>query len=649
MTLPSIADYGTWVSPITAEWIAGSSLRLSAPRTLGKGALWLEGRPTEGGRNVLVHQGADGVCRDLTPAGFSVRSRAHEYGGGAYTVGDGEVFFCNDGDQRVYRQPVAGGAPRAVTPEGPWRYGDLLFDGTRKRLIAVREEHRADTDPENALVAIELDLPDEVALLAWGHDFFASPTLGRDGKSLAWLTWDHPNMPWDGTDLWRAEMTEDGGASSPVRVAGGPTESIFQPRWSPDGRLYFVSDRSGWWNLHRLESDGIRNLCPVEAEFGLPQWVFGMSTYAFTPSGDLYCAYTRRGVWHLGRLDTESGRLDAVRTPFTDVSDVEAGEAGVLCLAASPTAPTGVVLLNPPRCETRLLKASMELDLPPGYLSHPESVEFPTVNGLTAHALYYPPANGDHRPPPGERPPLLVKSHGGPTAAASTGLDLGIQFWTSRGFAVLDVNYGGSTGYGRAYRERLNGNWGVVDVNDCVNGARYLVSRNDADPERLAIRGSSAGGYTTLAALVFRDAFRAGASYYGIGDLESLIRDTHKFESRYLDRLIGPYPDRRDLYRARSPIHFTERLSAPAIFFQGLEDRVVPPDQAERMVEALRRKGLAVAYLPFPGEQHGFRQAATIRRALEAELYFYGRIFGFEPAGALEPVEIENLSGQLSP
>jgi len=426
-------------------------------------------------------------------------------------------------------------------------------------------------------------------------------------------------------------------------VAGGGSESIFQPEWSPDGVLYFVSDRTGWWNLYRWHNGSIEPLYEMEAEFGVPQWVFGMSTYAFASARHLICAYTREGSWRLARLDTLTRQLEPIATPYSAISGLRATAERAVFVAGSPVEFPALVQLDLATAQLTVLRRSSTIAVDPGYLAVPQPITFPTEHGLMAHAFFYPPRNRDYVAPPGERPPLLVRCHGGPTAAAASVLNLGIQYWTSRGIAVLVVNYGGSTGYGRAYRERLNGQWGVVDVDDCVNGARYLAERGVVDGNRLAITGGSAGGYTTLCALTFRDVFKAGASYYGISDLEVFVRDTHKFESHYLDRLIGPYPERRDLYHDRSAIHFSDRLSCPVIFFQGLEDKIVPPNQAELMVQALRARGVPVAYLAFPGEQHGFRHAENIKRALEAELYFYSRVFGFQLADPVEPIHIDNL------
>jgi dipeptidyl aminopeptidase/acylaminoacyl peptidase len=646
-----VAPYGAWKSPITSDLIVSQSIGLGGGTFDGGDVYWTEGRPAEAGRNVIVRRAPDGTTHDINPAPFNARTRVHEYGGGAMLVDHGSVIFSNFADQRLYRVAL-GAAPEAITSEAPLRYADCVVDAARNRLICVREDHgeaaAAHGEAVNTIAALALDgsaHDDGVAqhVLVSGNDFYATPRLSPDGNTLAWLTWRHPNMPWDGTELWIAAVQPDGTLANAVLVAGGENESIFQPAWSPDGRLYFVSDRSGWWNLYRLDDGRVESLIAMAAEFGLPQWVFGMSTYAFESAERIICTYTQDGRDYLASLDTTTKTLTTLDVAFTSIDSIQAASGKALVRGASPTQATALVLLDLATGQQTVLKRANAIEIDPGYLSIPQPIEFPTTGELTAHGIFYPPQNRDYAAPEGEKPPLLVLSHGGPTGATSSAFSLGIQYWTSRGFAVLDVNYGGSTGYGRAYRERLNGQWGIVDVDDCVNGARYLAEQGLVDPARLAIRGGSAGGYTTLCALTFRDVFHAGASHFGIGDLEAMATDTHKFESRYLDRLVGPYPERRDLYVERSPIHHVERLNNPVIFFQGLEDKVVPPNQAETMVEALRNKGIPVAYLPFEGEQHGFRRAENIKRALDAELYFYGCIFGFELADPVEPVVIENL------
>ncbi len=459
-------------------------------------------------------------------------------------------------------------------------------------------------------------------------------------------------MPWDSTELYVADFQADGSLGEAKLIAGGPAESIVQPTWSPDGRLYFVSDRTDWWNIYRWDGELVEPVCPMKAEFGVPQWVFCMDSFAFASAERIVCTYTQNGIWYLGLIDTVRGGMEVITSPYTEISDMQANGDRAIFIAGSAISPTAVVQLNLKTRKMTVLRSSSELEIDPDYLSEPELITFPTSCGPNgesevSHGIYYAPKNRDFDGTAGERPPLLVKSHGGPTAAARSSLNLGIQFWTSRGFAVLDVNYRGSTGYGRPYRERLKGEWGVVDVDDCVYGAKYLTERGDVDGDRLTIDGGSAGGYTTLCALTFHKVFKAGASRYGVSDLTALAEDTHKFEARYLDSLVGPYPASKDVYEQRSPINHVEHLSCPVIFFQGLEDRVVPPNQAEAMVDVLKDKGLPVAYVPFEGEQHGFRKAENIKRTLEGELFFYAQVFGFKLAEVIEPVEISNLKAKL--
>ncbi|MET0647011.1 MAG: prolyl oligopeptidase family serine peptidase [Pyrinomonadaceae bacterium] len=647
MAQPHVAPYGSWKSPITSDLIVSATVGLGQIVLEGADTYWIEMRPSEGGRNCVVRRAPDGTISDVTPQGFNARTRVHEYGGGDFAVHDGAVYFANFADQRVYRQQTATAPPQPLTPEGKFRYSDFVVDTARGLVYAVREDH-ADEGREavNTLVILSLEGANEDGgrVIASGNDFYSTPRVSPDGSRLAWLNWSHPNMPWDGCELWVGDLNADGTVGDSRLVAGGAEESIFQPEWSPSGTLYFVSDRNNWWNIYRLSEDGSAEVVhEAEAEFGLPQWIFAMSTYAFASDDLIVCAYARRGDWSLGLLDTRSKTLEQLELPYTDITYVRADSSRAVFRAGSPTVRAAVVELDLGTRETSVLRRASEVAVNPAYVSTASAVEFPTAGGRTAHAFYYPPRNQDFAAPEGEHPPLLVKCHGGPTSAASSTLRLDTQYWTSRGIAVLDVNYGGSTGYGREYRLRLNGEWGVVDVDDCVNGAKSLIEQGEADAARCVITGGSAGGYTTLNALTFRDTFRAGASHFGIGDLTVFVGDTHKFESRYLERLIGPYPESKDLYYERSSINFTEQLSCPVIFFQGLEDKIVPPNQAELMVEALRKKRLPVAYVAFEGEQHGFRKAENIKRALDGELYFYSRIFGFPLAEPVEPVEIENL------
>ena len=639
------SPYGSWKSPITSDLIVSETIRLGQIRLDGGDLYWVESRPKEKGRYVIVRRNPDGHCSSLTPQPFNVRTRLHEYGGGDYLVDHGLLYFSNFSDQRLYRQ-IPGELPCPLTSHEKIFYADAIMDQQRNRLICVREDHtNSDQQPINTLVSLTIDEPAEEQpgqILVEGYDFYSNPRLSPDGRFLTWLAWNHPNMPWDGTDLWTAPVEPDGSLGPASHIAGGPNESIFQPEWSPDGILYFVSDRTGWWNLYRHVDDRVEALYSMDAEFGEAQWVFGLSTYDFDGPNRIVCSYTQQGRWQLGYLDLTTKHLNPVDLSYTEFEGIRVSQSAVFCEASSPTEPPSIIKIDLVSHRVEIIRRSVDCSVDPKYLSHPEALEYPTQHGQTAHAFFYKPQNGEYQAPSEERPPLIVKSHGGPTGSTSTALNLMIQYWTSRGFAILDVNYGGSTGYGRPYRERLNGQWGIVDVDDCVNSVKYLIERGGIDPNRVAITGGSAGGYTTLSALTFRTLFTAGSSYYGVSDLEALVRDTHKFESHYFDRLIGPYPEQKALYRQRSPIHHTDQLSCPMILFQGMEDKVVPPDQARVMFEAVKRKGLPVACLIFEGEQHGFRKAETIKRVLDAELYFYSKIFGFEPIDPIASIPIEN-------
>lgn len=642
---PKIAPYGSWKSPITSDLIVEGSVGLGQPIFDGADIYWVELRPKEGGRNVIVKRSPDGTSTDITPPNFNARTRVHEYGGGDYVVQNGTVYFSNFSDQRLYRQQGIG-EPEPLTAVANMRYADARLDLVRGRLICVREDHTHEgAEAVNTIVSIDLNSNDGTGtVLVEGNSFYSSPRLSPDGTQLAWLTWNHPNMPWDGCELWVGDFGEDGSLTSTRWVAGGAAESIFQPDWSPEGVLYFSSDRSGWWNLERIAPDGgIERVFQAKAELGMPQWVFGMSSYAFASNEVIVCSQIEQGVSTFSTYDLTNGKLTPVDCPFTDIQFLRAANGQAVFRGGSPTDVVTITSFDVDGGKFESLRRSNELEIYPRYFSVPRAVEFPTEGNLIAHGFFYPPQNPDYRAPDNEKPPLIVKSHGGPTAAASTALSLSTQYWTSRGFAVLDVNYGGSTGYGRQYRERLNKKWGIVDVDDCVNGARFLSDRGEVDGNRLIITGGSAGGYTTLSALTFRKTFKAGASHFGISDLEAMASDTHKYESQYLTGLLGPYPQRKDIYFDRSPLNFTEKLSCPVIFFQGLEDKVVPANQAEMMVQAIRRKGIPVSYVAFAGEQHGFRQAKNIKSALDGELYFYSRVFKFDLAEPVQPVEIENL------
>lgn len=633
--------YGSWKSPISARSVAHSAVGLSQVRIDGDDIYWNETRPAQAGRCVIVRCQQEKIA-DMLPAPFSARTRVHEYGGAAFCVAQGVIYFSNDGDQRLYRL-APGQAPQALTPDINQRYTDIAFDPRRGRILCVAEDHRVAGEPVNRIVAIHLDDSREPYTLVSGDDFYAAPCISPDGARLAWLAWNHPDMPWDGTSLWLADIAADGSLRAKRCVAGGHDESILQPRFSPNGELYFISDRDNWWNLYRLHDEVVQALMPMAAEFAAPPWVFGLSTYAFVSDKRLISTFNRQGNWRLAALDTDSLAFTPIATPFTDISSVAANEKIAVFIGASPIMPPAMVRLNLTTQRYDILHSSNSAIPDESYLSTPQALSYPTSGNKIAHAFYYPPFNQKFCASEEERPPLLVLSHGGPTSSTSSALNLKIQYWTSRGFAVVDVNYRGSTGYGRQYRHGLDGQWGIADVEDCIAAAQYLIKQQYIDAQRMAIRGGSAGGYTTLCALCFHDFFRAGAVYYGVSNLEALARDTHKFEARYLDRLIGPYPERQDIYRERSPIHHAQQLSSPVIFFQGLEDKVVPPNQTDKMVEALRMKKIPVAYVAFADEAHGFRRAENIERALEAELCFYARLFGFEPADVITPFTIENL------
>ncbi len=650
----TIAPYGSWRSPITAESVSAAGVRLSSVSVDGGDVYWLEGRPLEGGRSVLVVRRRDGTIEDVTPQGFNVRTTVHEYGGGAYLVHDGVVYFSNYTDQRIYRQ-VRGGLPEPVTPESDARIrfsdGRITADGAA--MYCVRESHpEEDGEAVNEIVRLLLDGSGEQTVLATGHDFYAAPRLSPDGGRICWLAWDHPNMPWDTSYLEVADLDQRGGVSGPRVIAGRDGVSIYQPEWGPDGRLYFVSDESGWWNLYvRVGSGEVTPLAPVEAEFGHPMWGLGASTYGFLPDGRLLATWSKDAIAGMGIVEPIDGGLTPIDIPFTSLGAsygnvaILAGSDGprAVGLGASSSSGSAVVSISIPSGKSEIVKRGGTVSVDPAYLCDAEPISFSVGDGQTSHAIWYPPKNADYEGPSGEKPPLVVMSHGGPTSQTDGSLSMGIQFWTSRGIGVVDVNYRGSSGYGRAYRDALQGTWGLFDAEDCIAATRYLADRGLIDPERMTIRGGSAGGYTTLVALAFHNQFAAGASYYGIADLSALAEETHKFESRYLDGLIAPYPEDKAIYDERSAIEHVDGLSAPLILFQGLEDKVVPPEQARMMANALRNKGVPFALIEFEGEQHGFRKAENAIRSLEAELYFYGQILGFKPADEIEPVRIEGL------
>ena len=622
--------FGTWKSPITASLVASGSVGFSELRDSDFGLVWIEHRPSEDGRSVLVLE-ADGVQRDLMPHPYSVRSRVHEYGGGAYCVADDEVFFVNATDQNVYRCSLrieSSGVSQLTAGNESTRYADITWDGRRNILLGVRETHKAGSEPVNQLVWIDC-ISGEVNALHSGHDFYSSPRLSNDAERIAFLVWDHPNMPWDGNQLFVATLDGKGRVVAETLVAGGVAESIFQPEWLSSDRLVFVSDANGYWNFFSYDNSGIYCINEDVAEYGAAQWAFGMRTYI--PVSDRILAANRidNGVTELVLVDVDSGMVSPLEDRFSSYACLNRTAAGIAFVAGKTDDVSAIVRMNLSIADTTTVATAGTLEIESDYFSLPEQIIYDNANGLETFAHFYAPTNPSAKGPVSQGPPLLVISHGGPTGHAGRDLNLRVKYYTSRGWAVEDVDYGGSTGYGREYRERLDGQWGIVDVADCVSAVTHLISANRVDPDRVAIRGGSAGGYTTLRALVSSPIFKVGASHYGIGDLNALARDTHKFESQYLNGLIGNELDER------SPLHQVEQFTCPIAFFQGTEDRVVPPNQAEIMVGALRDKGIAVMYMKIEGEGHGFRRGTNIEKVIEAEYAFFARVFGFEPPDEL--------------
>ena len=654
-TQASVAPFGTWASPVSAELAASSGKSFAALQIDNDQLYWLEARPLEGGRMVLVKAGADdnSAPQDITPADFNIRTRVHEYGGGAFLVSKGTVYFSNFADQALYAQPTQPGSrPQRISKNDGVRFADCFHDKKRNKLICVREDHRHLTDtaangaePKNEIVSLALDGTPSNGNVLWSNsDFVAYPRLNAAGSRMAWISWDHPNMPWDSVALWVADVNKQGELVNPQRVNADTDESVLQPTWQGND-LYVLTDRSGWWNVHKLAEGGLEPVHSIDAELGGPLWGLGAKFFAFVADKQILVEPNNAERHGLALLNTEDGSLKSLNLPYSGFASMVISGNNAYALAGRKDGPSEIIKLDVAAATHSTVISAGEMPIDTKYLSVGQHIEFPTANQQTAYAYYYPPANADFEAPEDELPPLLVLMHGGPTGATGNSFNIAKQFWTSRGIAVVDVNYRGSTGYGRDYRRLLNGQWGVVDLEDAVAVTRHLIAQKLADPHRLLIRGGSAGGYTTLAALAFTEDFAAGANYFGVSDLEALAKHTHKFESRYLDSMIGPYPEAIATYKARSPINALEGFNSPLITFQGLEDQVVPPAQSEMIYKALKEKGTPTAYITFPGEQHGFRKAQNNITALESELYFYGKVLGFEPHGDLPAVAIDNFDG----
>jgi dipeptidyl aminopeptidase/acylaminoacyl peptidase len=619
---PLLLGYGAWRSSITSDAVAADTVTLSQLRVSGFDAYWVESRPWEAGRSVLVAQPFGGQPVDVTPPTFDVRTRVHEYGGLSYVVCQDEICFSHFPDQQLYSCARRGGSPQRLTSFSGLRFADAAHDNRRQAIFAVCEDHTASNgEPANYLGRIDLRTRGRCERIVDGGDFYASPRLSPDGETLAWLTWNHPLMPWDGAELWVGAVSKSGGIASRRRIAGGSGESVYQPEWSPDGVLHFVSDPKGWWNIYRWNGSSAECVSHSKTEFGRPLWNLGTCTYGFTRNGTIICCFCDRGVWKLGRIDPNTN-IREIRIPYTAIFDLQVRHEHALLIAGAPTQPTCVLEVDIESGSYSVLKAASSVVVPEKHTSLPEPIEFPATEGRTAHALFYPPKNDDHVPFPDELPPLLVSIHGGPTSAHTSARNLHTQFFTSRGFAVLELNHSGSSGYGREYRERLRGQWGILEVEEATLAVAHLASRSKADPSRVAIRGGSAGGFTALSAVTFAKTFRAAISLYGVSDLERLVLETHKFESRYLFSLIADYPKHKALYYRRSPLYFAKNIEAPVMFFQGEDDRVVPRSQTESMAQAMLDGSKLFGLLLFAGEQHGFRRSRTLRRVVEAELQF---------------------------
>ena len=637
------SHYGSWESTITPEKITEGGLRFSEIRSNGSDLYFLEGRPEESGRYVIVKQASDGKISDAIPKEFNSRNAVHEYGGGSYAVGQKNIYFTNWNDQRIYK--VNGENVNPITKEPPFeksiRYSDLTLSIDEEWLFCVRETHFEKEEAKNELVAISTTENSQIVLCT-GRDFYSSPRINPTNKEICWLEWDHPNMPWDGTELFIANFDLDG-LSEIKFIDGSKNISIIQPEWSDSGELIYISDESGWWNLKKYSENTTATILDEETDHGEPAWNFGVRTYFLKDDYIYLRGSSKNNNKGLIRKINISGEIiEEIEVLHTSIGGLTHHENKALYIGASPVSNSEIVSYDLMKKNEETIKESNPVKIDIEEISIPEEISFPTTQNAIAYGYFYKPKNKNFQGESEEKPPLLVISHGGPTSATSNALNLSIQYWTNRGIAVADINYRGSTGYGKKFRDSLKGNWGVYDTDDCIAAVDHLSEKGLVDSSRVAIKGGSAGGYTTINALTFHDRFAVGATYYGIADLSVFIDDTHKFESKYLESLIGKYPEEKEKYYERSAINFTDQLSCPMIIFQGTEDKIVPPSQAEIMAQGLRDKKIPFSLIMYEGEQHGFRQSKNIISSLESEIYFYSKVLGFKPFDKLKEVEIEN-------
>ena len=618
-----------WESPITEDDVIHESLNISDIHIDGDDVYWIEKRDDEDGRNVIIKKDNNGNVTDVIPNKFNAKTNVHEYGGGSFSVSNGIVIFSNYPDNRLYKVSEADPLPTPITKDDPnLRYANIAFDNFHNRIITVHENHTNPNNIINSLVSINLEAPNNMITIKSGADFYSSPSINPDSTKLAWIEWNHPNMPWDSTSLHVGNISDDGSLLNHKQISGFQNESVSNPIWSPDGILHYISDSSGWWNIFCLKGTQEINLTPIKAEFTQPQWQLGINFYDFISEDNIVCSYTQNGMWKLALLSTSDKQIKQILPEFTEIgrAGIKASKEKIVSILGSYDSGYKLYEYNIQNTQISQISSKEDPDINKAYYSTPQNIEYETKGYQQSNGFYYKPTNPFHESSK-TLPPLIVITHGGPTAATNGTLNLEIQYWTSRGFAVLDVNYRGSTGYGTQYRKQLNGKWGIYDVEDCISGAIHLVNKGEVNPDQLIIKGRSAGGYTALAALTFSDVFTAGVSYYGISDLTALAEETHKFESRYLDSMIGKYPEHKQEYKNRSPIFHIDKITSPILLFQGLKDKIVPPNQSQNMANLLTQKGIYNSLITFVNESHGFKEPENIKKCLIEELKFYEYIF----------------------